>query len=107
MPGGPESNDSLLRAIAELRVDLNHLIDEQVAYVKDRVGELAPARGLRMPPALVGSEPQDEPARPRAPDPRVRDRGEEPAPPRPSWTAAALNGNVPEVSEEPAKVRVL
>jgi len=34
-----EVNDSLLRTIAELRSEVNHLIDEQVAFVKERVEE--------------------------------------------------------------------
>jgi hypothetical protein len=52
MPGDPETNDPLLRVIAELRADLNQWIDEQLAYVKERVEEPNPPRTMRPTPVL-------------------------------------------------------
>ena len=72
MPSDTESNDPLLRAIAELRSDVNHLIDEQVAYVKERVEELTPPRGPRPAPVLNVTEPPEELAKGRSLDPRQR-----------------------------------
>jgi hypothetical protein len=45
--------DPLLRAIAELRVDLNHLINEQIACVKERWEEPPVLRSLRTAPSLT------------------------------------------------------
>jgi hypothetical protein len=72
MPGATESNDPLLRTIAELRTDVNQLIDEQVAYLKERVEDLTPPRALRPAPVLNVTEPPDEAAKARSLDPRQR-----------------------------------
>jgi hypothetical protein len=72
MPSDVEVNDPLLRSIAELRAELNGLIDEQVAYVKERVEEPAPPRVLRAAPAMNVTEPVEEVPRVRALDPRQR-----------------------------------
>jgi hypothetical protein len=73
MPSDPESDDPLLRAIDELRADVNHLIDEQVTYVKDRVEDLTPPRPLRTAPVLNAAEPAPvEVPKARSLDPRQR-----------------------------------
>jgi hypothetical protein len=72
MPSDHEANDPLLRSIAELRAEVKLLIDEQVAYVKER-GEEPPApRSLRAAPVMSMAEPPEEVARVRALDPRQR-----------------------------------
>src|SRR5262245_33477699 len=75
MPSDPESDD-LLRAIAELRIDVNRLIDEQVARVKERAEEPAtappPARTLRPAPVPNVPEPPDDVGKGRTLDPRQR-----------------------------------
>jgi hypothetical protein len=53
MPSDSEVMDPLLRAIAELRVDLNHLINEQIACVKERWEEPPVLRSLRTAPPLT------------------------------------------------------
>src|SRR4051794_29073765 len=72
MPSDPQSNDPMLREIAKLRIDVNHLIDEQITFVKGWAEELAPPRGLRTAPAPNVPEPPDETAKGRAADPRQR-----------------------------------
>jgi len=67
-----EVNDSLLRTIAELRSEVNHLIDEQVAYVKERVEEPVSPRVLRAAPAASATEPPKDVAKVRSLDPRQR-----------------------------------
>jgi hypothetical protein len=75
MPSDAESND-LLRAIAELRIDVNRLIDEQVAQVKARVEEPAtspmPPRAMRLAPVPKVPDPPDESGNGRTLDPRQR-----------------------------------
>jgi hypothetical protein len=72
MSSATESDDPLLRAIAELRTDLLHLIDDQVAYWKERVEELPPPRAVRPAPVLNVAEPQEVAAKARPLDPRQR-----------------------------------
>jgi hypothetical protein len=78
MPSDHEVNDPLLRSIAELRAELNSLIDEQVAYVKERVEEPVAPRVLRPAPPMSVSvsvnaiEPPEEVGTVRALDPRQR-----------------------------------
>jgi hypothetical protein len=86
MASDPEVNDPLLRAIAELRSDVNLLIDEQLAYVKDRLEDLVTSRALRAAPVAVQvavpvavpvavasvPEPPEETSRARTLDPRQR-----------------------------------
>src|SRR3954462_14902891 len=78
MTSDAEVGDPLLRAIAELRIDLKILIDEQVALVKERVEEPSAPRGLRVAPAqpLPAAEARDEAAeaaaKARSLDPRQR-----------------------------------
>ena len=74
MTGDAEVSDPLLRAIAELRTDVNLLIDEQVALVKDRVEELTPPRSVRSAPAMnaTATEAPDEGTKARSLDPRQR-----------------------------------
>jgi hypothetical protein len=72
MPSDHEVNDPFLRWIAELRVELNSLIDEQVAYVKERVEEPVAPRVLRTVPVLSVPEPAEEVATVRSLDPRQR-----------------------------------
>jgi hypothetical protein len=72
MPSDHEVNDPLLRSIAELRAELNSLIDEQVAYVKERVEEPVAPRVLRTAPVLSVTEPPEEVATVRSLDPRQR-----------------------------------
>ncbi len=67
-----EVNDSLLRTIAELRSEVKHLIDEQVAYVKERVEEPASPRVLRAAPAASVTEPTQDITKARSLDPRQR-----------------------------------
>jgi hypothetical protein len=64
--------DPLLQAIAELRSDVNRLIDEQVASVKERIEELASYRPLRVAPIQAAPEPAPETSKPRSLDPRQR-----------------------------------
>lgn len=72
MPSDPEANDPLLRTIAELRIEMNHLIDEQVALVKERVEEPAPTRPLRAAPVMSVPEIPEEATKLRSLDPRQR-----------------------------------
>jgi hypothetical protein len=72
MVGDHEAGDPLLRSIAELRVELNSLIDEQVAYVKERVEPPVAPRVLRAAPVLSMTEPPEEAAAVRSLDPRQR-----------------------------------
>jgi hypothetical protein len=72
MSSDPEVNDSLLRTIAELRSEVNHMIDEQVAYVRDRVEEPVSPRVLRAAPVASVTEPPKEVTKGRALDPRQR-----------------------------------
>ena len=77
MPSDPEVNDPLLRALAELRVEMNQLIDEQVAYVKERVEDPVSHRVLRAAPVMAApvmsvTEPAEEVAKARSLDPRQR-----------------------------------
>jgi hypothetical protein len=67
-----ESDDPLLRAIAELRTDLLHLIDDQVAYWKERVEDPTPPRAVRPVSVLNVAEPQEVAAKARSLDPRQR-----------------------------------
>jgi hypothetical protein len=77
MSSDPELDDSLVRTLAELRRELNHLIDEQVSYLKERQEEPISARAAmpRPAPAVVAApsppEPPDD-ARARGLDPRQR-----------------------------------
>lgn len=82
MPGDAEGHDPMLLAIAELRIDVNRLIDEQVARVKGRAGESTPPRPARLSPIAIpiaGPAPvlndtaaPDEAAGGRTLDPRQR-----------------------------------
>jgi hypothetical protein len=72
MAGDLEDDDPLLRAIAELRTEVNQLIDEQVSYVKDRVEEQPVHRPFRLAPVSTATEPSAEPAKVRTLDPRER-----------------------------------
>jgi hypothetical protein len=72
MPSDHEVNDPFLRSIAELRIEMNCLIDEQVAYVKQRVEEPVPPRMPRPAPVRSGPEPPEEVAAVRSLDPRQR-----------------------------------
>jgi hypothetical protein len=72
MPSDHEVSDPFLRSIAELRVELNTLIDEQVAYVKERVEEPVVPRVLRTVPVMSVTEPPEEVATVRSLDPRQR-----------------------------------
>jgi hypothetical protein len=72
MSSDVEDDDSLLRAIAEFRSEVNHLIDEQLAYVKDRVEEPSAHRPFRSAPVPTVTEPPAEPAKVRTLDPRER-----------------------------------
>jgi hypothetical protein len=72
MSSDPEVNDALLRTIAELRSEVNHLIDEQVAHVRERVEEPVSSRPLRAAPVVSAAEPPDEPGKGRSLDPRQR-----------------------------------
>jgi hypothetical protein len=67
-----EDDDPLLRAIAEFRSEVNHLIYEQLAYVKDRVEEPSNHRPFRAAPVPTVTEPPAEPAKVRSLDPRER-----------------------------------
>jgi hypothetical protein len=72
MSSDPEVNDSLLRTIAELRTEVNHLIDEQVAYVKERVEEPVSPRVLRAAPVTSVAESDKDIVKVRSLDPRQR-----------------------------------
>jgi hypothetical protein len=74
MPGDAEIDDPLLRAIAELRDEVNRLIDEQVASAKerDRAGEPSPAHARRPAPSPSMAAATAEPARARPLDPSQR-----------------------------------
>src|SRR3954452_4721925 len=76
MTGDTDPQDPLQRAIVELRLELSRMIDEQVAYLKERTEEIAPPRPSRPSPSpspsAVMAEPPDEVARARALDPRQR-----------------------------------
>jgi hypothetical protein len=72
MSGNPEDNDALLRTIAELRSEVNHLIDEQVAYVKERVEQPVSPRVLRAAAVASVTEPSRDAAKDRSLDPRQR-----------------------------------
>jgi hypothetical protein len=72
MPSDPEENDPLLRALAELRQEVNSLIDEQVAQVKERVQESNVSRPLRPAVVMNVAEPTEDVAKARALDPRQR-----------------------------------
>jgi hypothetical protein len=72
VPNVLESDDPLLRAIADLRVDMNHLIDEQVNSIKERLDEQAQPRTLRPAPVPIVTEPPDETSKVREIDPRQR-----------------------------------
>jgi hypothetical protein len=69
-----EVNNPLLQELAELRAEVNQLIDEQVAYVKERVEDLSLPRPLRATPLPIAgvSEPPEESVRGRTLDPRQR-----------------------------------
>jgi hypothetical protein len=72
MSSEPDVSDSLLRTIAELRAEVNLLIDEQVAYVKERVEEPIAPRVLRTAPVATVAEPPKDAAKPRSLDPKSR-----------------------------------
>jgi len=72
MPSDSEVIDPLLRAITDLRSELNHLIDEQVASVKERWEEPLSLRTPRSTPVPVVTEAPEEVAKPRALDPKQR-----------------------------------
>jgi hypothetical protein len=73
MPSDHEVNDPLLRSIAELRAEVNLLINEQVAYVRGRMEAPPGARGPRVGPSVMSvTEPPEEVTQVRPLDPRQR-----------------------------------
>lgn len=95
----PEARDSLFRAIADLRGELDRLIDEQKAaiggaqWAPDEAAtapERAPSGASEPAAPLAAQAPPDAAARPRRPNaPAVFDRLDDPSPtpPRPASTA--------------------